>query len=149
MEQTQNPKQKRSAKKIIAIVIVLLAFGFAAYGLKASLRKSPDGNNQQTQKIEVSLKINTGSNTYEYTETVNKDTTVLDLMKTASDKEKFELSYQNSSAGAYIEEIYGVKNDTEANKFWLFSVNGQSSNVGASSYKLSPGDVVEWNYTSM
>ena len=30
---------------------------------------------------------------------------------------------------------------------WLYKVNGQSSNVGSSQYKLKNGDVIEWKYT--
>lgn len=44
--------------------------------------------------------------------------------------------------GEMVLSIDGVKPDNK--HFWAFYVNGKSSNVGASSYKLNNGDSLEW-----
>lgn len=47
--------------------------------------------------------------------------------------------------GQFVQSIDGVKADS--GHFWEFWVNGKSSNVGASSYKLQNGDKLEWKLT--
>lgn len=47
-----------------------------------------------------------------------------------------------SGIGEMVLSIDGIKPDSR--HFWAFYVNGKSSNVGASSYKLQPNDKIEW-----
>ncbi len=47
--------------------------------------------------------------------------------------------------GKFVQSIDGVKADS--GHFWEFWLNGKSSNVGASSYKLQNGDKLEWKLT--
>ena len=49
-----------------------------------------------------------------------------------------------SGIGYFIEEINNVKNS--GGQYWTLYVNGKYSNVGASDYKLSSGDIIEWKY---
>jgi len=114
-------------------------------GIKSKARNAAG----QLEQIEMTLNIDTGANRYSYVEKISPDATVLDLLKQASQKEGFALETKDSSIGVYVEAIAGVKNDAKSNKYWLFSVNGQSSNVGASTYKLMRGDVVEWKYNNL
>jgi hypothetical protein len=51
-------------------------------------------------------------------------------------------SIDYGSMGKFVTSIDGVTADNK--HFWEFYVNGKSSNVGASAYKLQPGDVIEW-----
>jgi len=146
----QSPK-KNIKIKIIAIIIALLLIIFGAWfylGLK--IIKAPGQETlQEGEQIELTLKINTGEKSYQYQETLKKDVSVLDLMKEASAKEEFALDIKDSSMGAFVDGIYGVKSNAQTNKFWILWVNGKSSNLGASQYKLSGGDVVEWIYGNM
>jgi hypothetical protein len=150
MEGTQNNNRARKIKYIAAFLALLaVIFGIWFYfGLK-TINVPSDGLLPSTDQIVVTLKIDTGQKSYQYQEIINKGTNVLDLLKGASQKEGFDLNIKDSSMGAFIDGIYGVKSDINANKFWTLWVNGKVANVGASQYKLADGDVVEWVYGSM
>lgn len=47
-----------------------------------------------------------------------------------------------SGLGEFVKIIEGVVPAND--EFWAFYVNGESSNVGASSYVSKEGDVIEW-----
>ena len=47
--------------------------------------------------------------------------------------------------GEFVQSIDGVAPDSK--HFWEFYVNGKSSNIGASSYKMQDGDKIEWKLT--
>ena len=49
--------------------------------------------------------------------------------------------------GSIIESINDFKSGTDG-KYWQYWVNGKYSQVGASAYKIQPGDVVEWRFTN-
>jgi hypothetical protein len=58
------------------------------------------------------------------------------------------LTFQDygGSLGIFITGFFGV--NAQGNSFWEFRVNGQSSDVGVSSYVVKPGDVLEFRYSS-
>jgi hypothetical protein len=147
-EKNDPEPQKNNKLKIIALCIGLALIVFSGWfylGLKTT--QAPDQKiNLPADRIEVTLKINTGEKSYQFPESIKKDASVLDLLNEASAKEGFALDVKDSSLGAFIDGIYGIKNDSAANKFWILWVNSKSANVGASQFKLSDGDVVEWVY---
>jgi Domain of unknown function (DUF4430) len=48
--------------------------------------------------------------------------------------------------GGFVQSIDGLAGDQAAERDWFYYVNGSEASVGAADYKLSPGDVVEWDY---
>lgn len=73
---------------------------------------------------------------------------LFDAFKTATAREGIEMkSKEYPGAGYIVESVGGLKNGADG-KYWQFWVNGQYSNVGASSYVIRPGDVVEWKFTN-
>jgi hypothetical protein len=48
--------------------------------------------------------------------------------------------------GGFVQSINGLAGDQTAEDDWFFYVNGSEASVGAADYKLSPGDVVQWDY---
>jgi len=66
---------------------------------------------------------------------------VLDLTKA-----NYEVEYKESSAGAFIESIDGVRNRN--NTYWIFYVNDTAGTVAADRYILKQGDHAEWLYIS-
>jgi hypothetical protein len=48
--------------------------------------------------------------------------------------------------GGFVQSIDGVAGDQTAERDWFYYVNGSEASVGAADYKLSPGDVVQWDY---
>ena len=53
------------------------------------------------------------------------------------------------AAGTYIRGIDGIsERDFGALSGWVFRVNGEYPNVSCADFALSPGDTVEWIYTT-
>lgn len=60
----------------------------------------------------------------------------------------FEYSEVPMYATAYIEGIANLYEfDAGALSGWVYTVNGESPNYGASKYYPEDGDVIEWNFT--
>lgn len=53
-------------------------------------------------------------------------------------------SREYSSMGAFVDSIQGIKNAD--GYYWILSVNGLKSSLGASSVVLHQGDKIEWRY---
>src|SRR3990170_1989593 len=112
--------------------------------IKPQAEESPASPQKET--IEVKLLIEHGTKKT-YSIEVPAGSTVYDLLKEVSSKHNFSLDASNdSSYGAFIEEIDGVRNDPQAAKYWLYYLNGKLANLGASSQRLSAGDKVLWKY---
>jgi hypothetical protein len=48
--------------------------------------------------------------------------------------------------GGFVQSIDGLAGNQAAEHDWFYYVNGSEASVGAADYKLSPGDVVQWDY---
>ena len=73
--------------------------------------------------------------------------TVHQVMKQAADQCGFSYqTTQHASFGVFVEGLGGVASDKKAGLYWIYSVNGVKANVGVSSYPITPGDIVSWNY---
>lgn len=102
---------------------------------------------KEQNKIKISLKISANGSENEYSKRIEKESSVFDLMKLIDDENNnFSFKYKESSMGVFIEEINEIKNNASDNMYWMFYVNNKLSEVGASGYKLSEGDSVEWKY---
>lgn len=101
----------------------------------------------KNNKLEATIKINSGKETKSYLRVIEKDARVLDLMRALDEDEKdFSFEYKDSSIGAFIEKINGIENNSKTNMYWMFYVNNKLANVGVSEYKIVDGDTIEWRY---
>jgi hypothetical protein len=48
--------------------------------------------------------------------------------------------------GGFVQSIDGLAGNQAAERDWFYYVNGSEASVGAADYKLSPGDVIQWDY---
>ena len=82
---------------------------------------------------------------YEASSTAKKGATVYEaLIDTGLD-----LTVTTSSGTTYIDGIEGiVASEVGPNAGWLFTVNGESPNVGADAYQIADGDEIVWTFTS-
>ena len=73
---------------------------------------------------------------------------VFEVLQKVVSENNIELNYKDygGDMGVFIELIGGKQNDFNSGYYWQYWVNGQYAKVGASSYKLQGGDVVEWKY---
>lgn len=77
---------------------------------------------------------------------IKKDGTALEQLQKAADENNIPLGIKTESFGSYVDSLDGLKGGTDG-KYWMYSVNGKTAEVGADQYKLAEGDVVEWRFT--
>lgn len=88
-----------------------------------------------------------GTTTY----TVKEGTSAYDILKQACDANGIQIdaTYNATYNTSYVKGInYLYEFSAGAGSGWMYQVNGVSPNRGASSYKLSEGDVVTWYYVA-
>ena len=76
--------------------------------------------------------------------------TAFDVLKQICGEKGIHLSsrYTPLYKSYYVEGINQIYEfDCGKNSGWMYSVNGEYPNYGASSYKLKDGDKIEWRYT--
>lgn len=78
--------------------------------------------------------------------TLKKGATVFDALSSVCSSNGVSLKYQNK---AYIQSIGGLGEfDCGGSSGWMYRVNGETPNKGASKYTLSDGDRIEWYYVT-
>lgn len=126
---------KTTPRKIIKAIIIGLALAalILAIGIKtASYNKPKTGGDN--------LRIE-----YAITNSV-KEQTVFGALKDLSQKENFELKYNNNySFGVFVESIAGVPNGKDG-KYWQYYVNDNLGEVAADKKEVKAGDRVEWRF---
>lgn len=98
----------------------------------------------------VSLILNFGdSDIKKFNNIVLRDNfTVFDILKEiiAANNINFDYKDYGGDMGVFVNAIGEKTNNFNSGYYWQYWINGQYSKVGASSYKLKAGDVVEWKY---
>jgi hypothetical protein len=51
-----------------------------------------------------------------------------------------------SYGGGFVQSIDGLAGNGASQRDWFYFVNGLEASVGAATYRLSPGDAVQWDY---
>lgn len=85
------------------------------------------------------------------TYTVKEGTSAYDILKQACDANGIQIdaTYNSTYNTSYVRGInYLYEFSAGPGSGWMYQVNGVSPNRGASSYKLSEGDVVTWYYVA-
>ena len=78
--------------------------------------------------------------------TLEKGATVFDALSSVCSSNGVSLKYQSKS---YIQAIGGLaEKDCGGSSGWMYRVNGETPNKGASKYTLSDGDRIEWYYVT-
>lgn len=88
-----------------------------------------------------------GGDTRTYQLNLTGEENLLELMQDKFEKEGVEFAYKSySGLGSLVTNIGGKENGV-TDEYWQFWVNGNYSQVGASSYIVKPNDVIEWKFT--
>lgn len=121
------------------IVVVAIIIGSIVYGYTSTSQVA--GANTQVEQIRVTQNIIGAVKPVDttYRGEVQPGTTALQLLK-----EQAEVKTKGEGKNAYVIEINGKTADEANREFWAFYINGVPSNVGAGSYQLKNGDVIEW-----
>lgn len=95
--------------------------------------------------IKVDLDINTGSSSMNYAIPLYQDSTVLDLLKSASKEYGLALEIQDSTYGPFVQAL-ADKSGGEEGKYWLYYVNGEAAQVGVGEQIVKDGDKIEFRF---
>ncbi|MBU3906136.1 DUF4430 domain-containing protein [Patescibacteria group bacterium] len=140
------------AKIIILIAVFFTGFIFGQqYAAEPAVQDSQPIVCQQEQEQEyASLIFDFGDEDIKTFSdiAIGDNDSVFEVLQKAVSENNIELNYKDygGDMGVFIESINGKRNDFDSGYYWQYWVNGQYAKVGASSYELQNGDVVEWKY---
>lgn len=139
-------------KLLIKIIVIALVF-FCGFWLGQNQALAPSGGKtalEQNQEAKANLIVDSGGGDLKNFSGVALigDKTVFGLLKAVQANSGLKIGYKDygGDLGAMIESIGGLANDPKTGTYWQFWVNGEYAKVGASSYRLKTGDIVEWKY---
>ncbi len=99
----------------------------------------------QTEIKSASLLIDYGDDeTAIYNLDVGDNTSVFSMLEEATREENVPLQTKKYDFGVFVESINGKVSTGEM--AWIYFVNGESGQVAADQYHITPGDTVEWKY---
>lgn len=122
---------KKGLLPIIAVIIVVIGLG--VYGTTRRAEPTPV---QSESPISSSPTVSPATTVFYDGE---NGKTALELLQT-----KYRVEVQDSSYGAFVTSINGLKNTDK--KFWLFYVNGTAASEGAGTYETKNSQQIEWRY---
>ena len=137
----------KTRKWIIAIVIGILVIA-AGYFVstnvqeKGEITPSAVTHEEQVKKVKASITINPGDDSQVLSVQdleVKEGSTALEATSQVADIET-----SGEGEMAFVTSINGRKADEAKKEFWELLINGESSQVGAGSYKVKNGDKIEW-----
>ena len=131
---------------VILTVIIVTGGVWLLFGQRGAILPSSSAEQVSTQ-TESKIKVTLIAGDKTYTASIPKDGSVYYVMTTLASSTTAHFTFKAKEypgMGYLIEEINGVKGAN--GKYWTFYVNGKSSDVGVSQYKLKNGDVIDWRY---
>jgi hypothetical protein len=141
--------KKQKTKKLILIIFLLLVCIVLIHiykNPKEQVSTSAPLLNSQTPTINNNnpIKIIPEKNNLEFIYKGSTEITVYDYMLQLENEGKMNFETKTySGMGEFVETINDIKN---AEKNWIYYVNGQKATVGVSNYKINYGDIVSWKY---
>ena len=134
--------KKKQLIIISAVILAVLVVVFAVFAANGSARKAQQNTTVSTSAYTQAKQTTAPTETQE-TETQTKETTALSSVCSSNG---VSLKYQSKS---YIQAIGGLaEKDCGGSSGWMYRVNGETPNKGASKYTLSDGDRIEWYYVT-
>lgn len=143
--------------KIIARIIIIIFIFFV--GFFAGRQYSPESAETNglclspaltvAEAEPVRLMIDYGNGQLDaYSMDLSEDTSVFQLLQSATDEKKVELKYKDygGDMGIFVEAIGGVENNMGDNEFWQYWINNNYAQVGPGQHILKPGDQVQWKF---
>lgn len=136
-------------KLLLLLIVAVVAFaGGITVGSRIYANRGITSPTQQVGNASIMLDYGDGNvATYDNLR-LSTNENLMQLMQQTAEDNNIVFDYKNySGLGALITKIGGKTNGTE-NRYWQYWVNNKLSAVGASSYVVQPGDVIEWKFIS-
>jgi len=144
----------KASGRLLAIACFLLAgwlIGINGYFVNSP---STTANSvvEQNEVETVSVMFDYGNGTVKTLTdiSVEESETVFNVLNSLNESQKIKMSYKDfgGDLGFFIQSIDSIPADSSAtDKWWQFWVNNVYSTIGAGSYQVSPGDVIEFKFT--
>ena len=143
-------------KGFLRKLFLLLATGFVLVGCSTQAPEDSDVEEPDTEDVATDESDNTedtGSEMEEITAEINiliDGEAVADLSKEITVPEGTYLldvmheNYEVTEEGGFISAIEGIEQDLDAERYWLYYIEGEMASVGAADYELQEGDQIEW-----
>lgn len=133
-------------KKSSAILFLVFALFIATFNINAIFAESK--NNQNYIEIRIVGDKKMGEILSWKKVKLEKDDTVIDVLKRATKENKIQMEFKGKSGAAYVEGINSLYEfDRGPKSGWMYKVNGKFPEKSSGSYKLKAKDKVEWLYT--
>lgn len=139
-------------KNLIIIILLVIAIIVIGYGSARSLLPLKIGANNSTtsileQPVEENIPVFLTIGDEKYQAEIKSNSTAYDLMKMLQTTQNLKFNAKEyEGMGVLVEEINGIKNDLENNKFWIYYINDAAAQEGISTYILQPNDVISWKF---
>lgn len=117
-------QKKRIAGIALLVVVIPAVYSFQTY------------RPRYTGEVEATLIIENGERT-QCEVTLPAGSNVEDLMTACG------VPFEKEPSG-FITSINGVSQDASKGMYWLYYVNGEMGQVGASQYVVKDGDIITW-----
>lgn len=140
--------------KWLRLLLLLVLFGVLSTGLyyviandllKVNINQDePLAAKQNGKQIEVAVVVEAAEKPQQYEVEIESGVMAIDVLAKLDERDDFSFEFsEDPSFGVYPKAFNGVK--AQENEFWQFQVNGQSSNLGVSSYEVKNGDELSFN----
>src|SRR4030043_556683 len=128
---------------VIAVLVVAAGY-FVSTNNQQNGKVGPAATTQseQVKKDKASITINPDENSQVLASRdveIEEGKTALDLTKKVA-----KVETKGEGENAFVTSFDGRSADEAQNEFWELVINGESSQVGAGSYKVKNGDKIEW-----
>ncbi|WP_079530163.1 DUF4430 domain-containing protein [Halobacillus hunanensis] len=130
-------------RKMYALIAALMVTVFVLAGCQTEgggEKASASQEEKQQVTLNIELSKNKGEKVLANKEvTVEKGTVLMEVMKN-----NFEVAEKDG----FITGIKGITASEEEQKAWMFTINGESSMVGANKYEVKQGDEIVFDLQS-
>jgi uncharacterized protein YaiE (UPF0345 family) len=143
-------------KKITLIVLgvggILTSFVIGFYTIRQTafnkqLQAEPEVLSTEEER-DVYLNLDYGGGKVEpYSFEFRDGMTAFSILKDYVTEKGYNFSTQQYDFGVFVKDINNYESDNQ--KAWIYSVNGEAGNVAADKYELKDGDIVEWKYSDI
>jgi hypothetical protein len=139
-------------KKNFLLFLAAVAVLFSIYASVIKISPPPQKSQGLTSEEKVAenkitLTLDFGNRDVKtFTEPPTSNSTAFSILKDVADKENLSLVTKRYSFGIFVQSINGKESSPSLS--WIYFVNGTSGTIAADTYKLAPGDKVDWRYVT-
>lgn len=127
--------------KILTLILIAVIFSGCGISKRNALLPTPSATIAPLAKATLVLDFGIGAATT-YEKIAAK--TAFELLEKVAEENGITMDVKKYDFGMLVNSIDGRENTKDL--AWIYYVNGKSADVGADSYQLKEGDVVEWKY---